>query len=145
MSELVRDFDAERQKRYERPRSFKIGGEVFTFHRGLRPEDFNALTDEYFKMTPETPADEAVEVVDKTILGFLEAEADRERWHALRAREKEAITGRDMREVLEMIFEEQTGVPTTLPEPSSNGDESTGESSTENSSSALEDSEVSAV
>lgn len=145
MSELVRDFDAERQERYERPRSFKIGGEVFTFHRGLRPEEFNAITAEYFEMTVDTPAPEAVEVVDRTILAFLDGEENRERWRQLRAREEQAITGRDMRLVIEMIFEEQTGVPTTSPEPSSNGAESTGESSTENSSSALEASEVSAA
>lgn len=135
MSEFVRDFDAERQERFARPRTFKIGGEAFTFHRGLRPEDFNAIAGDYFGITPDTNQDEAIRIVDATIVGFLESEDDKGRWAELRKRETEAITGRDMRQILEMIFEEQTGHPTTLPEPSVNGDESTGESLTESSSS----------
>jgi hypothetical protein len=132
---LVRDFDEERQERISRPRSFKIGGEVFTFLRGLRPEDFNEIASEYFGIDPNTNQVEAIRIVDGTINGFLESEDDQARWARLRARREDAVTGRDMRAVLEMIFEEQTGHPTKLPEPSGNGDESTGESLTESSSS----------
>ena len=82
--------------------------------------------------------------MDETIAAFLESDADREKWATIRAREEQAITARDMRDVLAMIFEEQTGRPTESPEPSNNGDGGAGENSTESSSSDLEASEVSA-
>ena len=144
MSELVRDFDAERQERYERSRKFKIGGETLTFHRGLRPEAFSEITAAYNDLTLETPPEEAIRIMDETIAAFLESDADREKWATIRAREEQAITARDMRDVLGMIFEEQTGRPTESPEPSSNGAGGAGEILTESSSSDLEASEVSA-
>lgn len=145
MTELVRDFDAERQERYERSRKFRIGGEVLTFHRGIRPEAFSEITAPYNELTADTPPAEAIRVMDDTISGFLETDEDRENWKKIRAREEQAITARDMREVLDMIFEEQTGRPTPSPEPSPNGDASAGETSTDSSSSDPVDSEASAA
>ena len=145
MSEVTRDWDAERQVRYPKPSTFKIAGEHFTILQGISPEEFSEKARPYFEMTKETSAEEATSIADAFVITFLADEDGAERWHRIRAQRDPAVTAREIREIIQWILEEQTGHPTTLPEPSSNGGGSTGENSTETSSSSPADSEASVV
>jgi len=136
---VSKDFDAEvRAERFERDNTFVIGGETFGYFVSLRPERFQEIIAEYAKTTIETAGEEMTRIVDETIKGFIVSAEDRERWGEVRARDDEqAISSRDMREVLLYLIQEQTGRPTEAPSPSGNGRSETGAASTEPSSSRV--------
>ncbi len=131
------NFDEAREERRARPNTFQIGGEVFTFRRGLRPEEFSELIQEYADSLDNAKLKglERTAIVDRTIIRFLEVEEDGERWAALRQRDEDAITAGDMQKVLLWLIEEQTERPTTAPSSSGNGGATTGKRSTGRSSS----------
>lgn len=151
MSEQVlgRDFDEDRAERLARPRTFKMGGEIFTIKTAMRPETFADYTEDYYRVTfdPKVRGREVVKVFDETIERFLDSADDSpERWRALRERhndkpesgEEADVTSGDMHEILMWVFELQTNRrPTRAPSSSGNGRETTGRRSTERSSSGV--------
>lgn len=143
MSEVTRDWDAERLERHPKPSTFRISGEVFEIRQGVSPEEFGEIASPYYAMTSATSMQDAATIADDLIAGFLANETDGERWREVRAQRNPAVTAREIREIISWIMEEQTGIPTTQPEPSQNGDGAAGENSTESSSSAQEESEAS--
>lgn len=145
MSEVTRDFDAERQERYPEPVTFRLRGEVFEVLLGITPEEYAEKASPYFAMTTQTSNEDAIAIADQFISSFLADEDGDTRWQRVRARRNPAVTARELFDICRWIIEEQTGVPTQLPPPSSNGDESAGETSTESSSSEVADLEASAA
>jgi hypothetical protein len=144
---VSKNFDEEvRAERFSRDRTFVIGGETFEYRADFTPEQFSELLAEYVGMPAATvPANEATRIVDEAIKNFLASDDDRERWGGLRTREggdasdpsELAIIAYDMRQVLLYLIQEQTGRPTEAPSLSGNGRESTGQRSTEPSSSVV--------
>ncbi len=135
--DLGMNFDEAREERRSRPNTFQIGGEVFTFRVGLRPEAFSDLIQEYADSleNPQLKGLERTAIVDRTIVSFLEGEDEGDRWYAVRAIEEDAITAGDMQKVLLWLIEQQTDLPTTAPSSSGNGGATTGARSTARSSS----------
>jgi len=133
--ELARDFDEEREERNSKPATFKIGGETFSYKRGLRPETFDRYISQWAALTPGSKDSEAIPACDLTIQNFLADEETAERWRALRLREEDAITVHDMIRVVQFLVREQTERPTEAPSGSGNGGARTGSESTESSSS----------
>jgi hypothetical protein len=106
--ELLNDDDLE----------FIIGGEKFTMIY-VRPEVLAAIAadadDADDKPFSQTLADN-----DAQIKLFLRPE-DHERWDALRAREENPVTQRQLNELITYLVEVQTGRPTLPPSPSPPG------------------------
>jgi hypothetical protein len=144
---VSKNFDEEvRAERFARDKTFVIGGETFSYAADFTPEQFSEIVAEYVAMPVATvSAQESARIVDGAIKGFLGADEESERWDALRARagggaesaDELAVTAYDMRQVLLFLIQEQTGRPTEAPSRSGNGRESTGQRSTEPSSSAV--------
>jgi hypothetical protein len=134
MAEIGRDFDADRAERQARPSTFVLGGELFKFKTGLRPEAFNEILVEYRATTGATPSDEMLAIVDQTICNFLDGDDQISRWQALREREEDAVTAYDMGQVLVWLIEQQTGRPTEARSSSGNGRADSGKRSTGRSS-----------
>jgi hypothetical protein len=135
MTEIGRDFDEERKERKTRPDTFLLGGELFQFKTGLRPETFNEITQEWRETTPATPSVELLAIIDTTICNFLDGDDQIARWRTLREREEDAVTSYDMGQVLIWLIEQQTGRPTEAPSSSGNGRKESGTRSTGRSSS----------
>ncbi len=133
--ELGMNFDEAREERSSRPNTFQIGGEVFSFRRGLRPETFTEYIAEYAEMPLDTKGDEVIRIIDRTIVNFLAGDDADECWRKVRSHDEDALTAGDMRKVLLWLIEEQTDRPMEAPSSSGNGRETTGERSTERSSS----------
>lgn len=144
------DFDPAREERNSQPATFKIGGEVFSYRHGLRPETFEEAISEWTSWIDERTqpsgngegADagqedlsDVLSVVDRTIRNFLAGDEDRQRWDELRKREEDAVTSGDMRAVLEFLIGEQTGRPTQAASNSGEPQNRTGRTSTGRSSS----------
>ena len=113
------DLDAERDARVNPNRTFKIGGEEFTFKPGLAPE---ALTD-YFRVhkEPDTPDAEVLRVLDQTVLKCLEA-GQEDKW--LKVRDPDLpypITATDIYRVINVVIEGTTGRPFEPQSGSGNG------------------------
>lgn len=144
MSEVTRDFDAERRERYPEPVTFRMRDEVFTVIQGISPEEYGAKAQPFFSMTRATPNDEALKIADEFVVAFTDGDDSAERWKKVRALRNPAVTVREIFDLCRWIIEEQTGVPTQQPAPSPDGDGSDGELSTEPSSSDPEASAVSA-
>jgi len=123
----MHDFDAERQGRSG---EFRIGGEVFSYRLGIRPE----VLAESEQVTEGTGTLEVLKVIDSTIMRFLSDEDNRSRWRELREREEDAVTFVDLTNLLNWLTQEQTGRPPTSPEPSSPGLSGNGTVSTDVSS-----------
>lgn len=143
----MKDFDAKKT----REGTFKIAGEEFRYALGASPqavsrlvkdaadrrkergeEDENGSVAERLANPGEMILDQATDV-DEEILFFLASDEDRERWKALRARDK-GISMADMAEILAWLWEEETGRPPTPPDSSSASPSTNGTSSTELSS-----------
>jgi hypothetical protein len=109
----VKDFDELKTK----DREFKVGGELFHW-RDVRPEVLTSFT------APDTNGDGGVDqtwaLLDAQILLFV-APDEHERWHALRARDDDAVTVQQLTSILTWLMEEQTGRPTETPSPSDPG------------------------
>jgi hypothetical protein len=145
---LGKDFDEARAERFARPRTFKMGGKIFTVKVGFRPEVFAEYMDPYYEAIfgPTTKGSELVEIWDETILHFLDDEdGSPARWRELRERhtdtpesgEEADVTSGDMWDLIQWIVEMQTNRrPTQAPSSSGNGRETTGRRSTGRSSSA---------
>jgi len=130
----MKDFDQERDKRTEKERQFKIGGDVFTFKPAVPPE---ALFD-WFDMGAGTSERDAIAIIDQLIVSFLES-GQEERWAAVRSADaKNPITNLDLLELVRWLIAEQTGRPTQPPSDSSDGPETTTTISTEGSPSVEE-------
>lgn len=129
----MHDFDLERQERYTADREFKLGGEIFIRKPAVRPEVMIAYED----MSMEASAAESLAVVDKTILSFIEDTNDAHaRYQALRERDEDPVSIRDLNQLVVWLISESTKRPTSallLSEPgrAPTGTNSTATSSTE--------------
>lgn len=131
----MKDFDEARAERQARDRSFRIGGEEFTYRPAVAPE---AIL-QWSRMTggemPDLTEQEAIEIFDETVLAFLEVGQEK-KWKAVRDPKLEnPLNISDLRELVSWLFEEQTGRPTGQPSDSSDGSGTppTGTPSTEGS------------
>ena len=115
----MKNFDDDRAARAAADRSFQIGGETFVMKVGVRPE---VLAD-YEKLGSNDSAVESLKVIDTLILDFVETDGDAvDRYHAIRARDDDPITLRDMTDLVDWLVKEQTGrTPTLPPSPSAPG------------------------
>ena len=136
MPDVKHDFDPERQNRTGK---FKIGGEVFEYQLGIRPEVLAESDRITGAITKETETLEVLRIIDFTVEQFLATDEDREHWKALREREKDPVTFPDLTNLLNWLTEEQTGRPPTSPEPSSPGLSENGTPSMDDSSPALDE------
>lgn len=113
----MKDFDTERALRVERDRTFKLGGRTFTRKAGVKPE---ALT-EYEDMPDDVSAQDAVAIMDRTLLAFLIPE-DHASFNEMRSEEAEnEVTVDDLADLVRWLIAENTGRPTSKPSPSSDG------------------------
>jgi hypothetical protein len=96
-------------------REFTVRGEKFTF-KDASPEVLSS-----FEIIVNGDDENSVwKSIDAQIVLFLE-EKDHERWYALRAREDEPVTIKQLNAVLRWLMEEQTGRPTQPPSTSGSG------------------------
>lgn len=136
----MKNFDTERNERASLERKFQMGGETFTYRAGVRPEDILS----WFQMRSGETADELsqanqVAVYDDTILAFLDP-GQAEKWARVRAEAEPPISLGDIADLIDWLFEEQAGRPTSQPSDSTNGSGSggTGTTSTDSSPSPVE-------
>lgn len=114
----MKDFDEARKERETRERTFKIGGEEFTFRPSVAPESLlaynRAITGEV------TPTEEEwIGLYDETIQSLLEPGQD-ERWKLVRkADAAHPLNVSDLNGLLQWLLEEQAGRPTGQPSDSS--------------------------
>jgi len=121
----MQDFDLGRQQE----REFRIAGETFRCAGGVRPEELL----EWVEVRPDTAPVDALAATDRLIVSFLHGD-EIDRWKALRERDTDPITMRDLNELAKWLVANETGRPTEAPSDSSNGRASTGTPSTETSS-----------
>ena len=127
----MRDFDLERRERYEVDRTFRIGGETFVRKPAVRPEVMLAYED----MSMEATAADSLEVVDQTILSFIEdTDGAHDRYRALRERDEDPVSIRDLNGLVVWLIAESTKRPTSALSLSEPGREPTGTTSKETSS-----------
>lgn len=130
----MKDFDAERRARLERDRSFQLGGETFTMRPSVAPEatlrwsqmamgeigverelpvlDGKGEATGNIRTRKIVPEAEALDIFDETVLAFLEP-GQEEKWATVRGADVELpLTIDDLRELIEWLFEAQTGRPT---------------------------------
>lgn len=140
----MKNFDDARKERLNRERQFVIGGETFTFRPSVRPEDvldwFEMRTGESLTGDDGLTQRQQVEVYDRTVLAFLEPSQD-EAWAKVRADADPPITIKDISDLIEWLFEEQAGRPTSQPSDSSTGSGS-GETGTTSTGSSLSEEEM---
>ena len=114
----MKDFDESRQAREARERTFKIGGEEFTFRPAVTPE---ALLPYNRAITGESkPTEEDwIAIYDETIRALLEPGQD-ERWAHVRGGDlANPLNVQDINELLQWLLEQQTDRPTGQPSDSS--------------------------
>lgn len=129
----MQDFDIDRQARWHADRQFKLGGEVFTHRPGVRPE----LMAEWEGIDASTSAVEALAITDRLIKAWIDTTDDStavKRFEALRQREEDPISGGDLSTLIFWLYRQSTRRPTEPSTSSDNGHGTTGESSTEISS-----------
>ena len=129
----MKNFDAERLAPVEKDRSFRIGGHDFQYRAGVRPE----VLARYYDGSPTNDNVETLKIYDETVVAFLE-DGYADVWRSVRELEgPEAITLRDIRDLIDWLIEEQTARPTGRSSDSSSGSESrsNGTSSTDDSAS----------
>lgn len=122
----MKDFDEARAERTAADRTFKLGGEVFVMKAAVRPEVMVG----YESMNPDTPALEALGIIDDMVVSFLEGDTAEGRYRAIRARDDDPISMDDLNALVEWLVAEQTGRPTTAPSASTGGVAPTPDSST---------------
>lgn len=132
----MKNFDTERDARYQADRTFRLGGEVLTYKASVAPEVIlrwnKAVTGELGELSEEN----WLAIFDETVELILEGDESIETWRSLRRPEiANPLNIADMREVLVWLIEQATGRPTTEPQGSSAGSATTGPISTPASSS----------
>ena len=106
--------------------TFEVEGEKFTMFV-VRPEVLAAWED---AAIPETAVD-ALKVIDERVCLMLGDNGQVERWHALRARDENAVSIGVLRDVMEWMVEVQSARPTESPAPSARGRGKTATTSTD--------------
>lgn len=139
---MEKDFDIARAaSRGDSDRQFKIGGELFTRRKTVRPEAVKPWED----VGPLTPHEEVLKAIDQTILNLIEPGTkgeDHKRWRELRKREEpDALNLGDLLELTTWIVSQQSSRPTSPPVLSSASPEPGGTSSTDDSSSPVTEEE----
>lgn len=122
----MKNFDTDwANRRSKEARTFQMRGEEFVMIEAARPESLAA--------DPGETGDEiedSMKVLDDRFLSLIEhsepgpglKESPEElRYRALRARESDGLSIRDLREVIDWLIEEQTGRPPTSPSASTPG------------------------
>lgn len=126
----MKNFDTDRAKRLEQDRSFTINGHTFRHKPAVAPEavaewsamvggehverdsDGNIRLDSSGDPISSLTEQEAIEILDRTILAFLEAGQD-DAWKAARAVDAEnPINLQDLRDLVAWLFEVTSGRPT---------------------------------
>ena len=142
---LAMDFDVARKQRATRDardrakRTFRIGGETFTWAPSARPEALTVLTtirpgvrdaEGNYVLDADgepvdrgTPLHESVEIIDGIIEDLIEPDNDAHtRWHELRTRKVDPITLEDMQELVQwLIVQVANRTPTQPSSPSTTG------------------------
>lgn len=133
----MHDFDTPRieawRERHDQDRTFKIGGETFTYRVAVPPE---ALVP-WLSMNEAMSEDEAISNADTTVLNFLEP-GQEEKWRSVRRPDLEPpLTTEDLLELCRWLMRQQTGRPTGTSSDSSRGSRTpeSGTTSTDASSS----------
>lgn len=117
----MEDFDTPRievwRERHARDRSFKIGGEEFTYLVAVPPE---ALLP-WLTLTQDVPEDAALKAIDQTVLNFLEP-GQEEKWANVRSPEVEPpITQADLLALCKWLMGQQAARPTGTSSGSTSG------------------------
>lgn len=115
----MKNFDLIRDERLKRERSFQLGGETFTYRASVSPEALLAWDQRHDKQ-----GQEFLDVVDETVLAFLE-DGQKAKWEHVRRpagpNNTNPVNINDIVEVIAYLFEEQVGRPTESPSTSTNG------------------------
>ena len=100
--------------------TFVIGGVTLRHRPSVEPE----LMAEWEDAPLDLTSDQAIEIVDKVIIGFIHPD-DHELWEHVRQPGREhPVTYGDMLEVMRYLIATQAGRPTTAPSASTDGRES---------------------
>lgn len=132
----MKDFDATRSRTRE-DRTFRLAGETFVARAKVRPEKLIAF-DELADLGDDAPISETMRLIDEVLTALIDPADDAlVRYQKIRESEdpEMAVGVDDLRDVLDWLMEVITGRPTGSPSDSTSGRESTGTSSTEDSSS----------
>lgn len=133
----MRNFDEERRGRQKpaEERTFRLGDEVFMVKAAVRPEALSGF-DRLQELGDNPDLVEAMGLIDEIILQLLVNPREAEpRYRAVRENEDDPIDPDTLRDLMEWAVEIATGTPTQRPSGSTPSPESTGEGSTDGSSS----------
>lgn len=131
----MKDFDSERHERHaarERElgdREFKLGGETFTYRANTSYTVLEAIA-----AVNDAEGARVIELLEEALADLVEPEQSEDFLKALRDK-KDVVTFEDMNSIVNWIVEAQTNRPLSPASPSTDGDETTGISSTDGSSS----------
>lgn len=130
----MRDYDEDRRKRHEErekllgDRSFKLGGETFTFKANVSSDVLRRMTGESEFLTGAS----YISAIEESCLDFIEDSGDaHDRFRDLVKRQEDPITMDDLQAVFTGLVEDAFQRPTQAPSLSGDGRETTGPSSTE--------------
>lgn len=112
----MRNFDAERAAHAEKDMGFIIGGESFRIRPGVHPDVFIE-----YEETPVTGQRDVIALMDKLIKAFLMTDDDRARWDKVVENVDDPITAGHRRAVVNLLYEVESELPTSAPEPSGRG------------------------
>lgn len=130
----MRDFDQERQERHQErekllgDRSFKLGGEVFTYRANVAVDVLRSLTSD----TPLTGA-AYIDAIQHSCLEMIEEEGH-DRFREVLKRRDDPVTMEDLQVVFTGLVEEAFKRPLDPSSPSTAGDTGSGTGSKETSS-----------
>jgi hypothetical protein len=119
VADVARVIESERRSREERSRTFELGGETFTHRAAARME---ALAD-YYDMSSgrsDVSNHEAIEIIDRTVLAFLEPGQDA-KWMKVREDPDHPLSVVDAHALIEGLLAATTGRPTERPSVSTDG------------------------
>lgn len=127
----MKDFDIVRAEAANADRTFKIGGETFSFKRSVSADLLAAYFDTSFSAVT-TNADVLV-AADALVLGWLE-KGQETKWKKVRAATAaDPLSIRDIQNIIEHMTETLAGRPTESPSDSSSTPSETGTTSTDGS------------
>lgn len=113
----MHNFDVERETRLQGDRTFQIGGQTFTYRPSVAPEKLIR----WAEMSVDTPEMEAIEIIDETVVAFLE-DGQAEKWKAVRNPDlPNPLNANDISGLVKWLMEEQTGRPTSPSSASTTG------------------------
>lgn len=130
IQEIAERIEKDREERAKADRSFVVCGETFTYRAAVAPETLARYYDMVTGMLTTLTNVEALEIIDTTILSFLEP-GQEEKWQKIRDPEFEnPLTHQELHSLIEGLLRSLSGRPTGASSVSTDGRAATTTNST---------------